>query len=78
MVTTMPAVDMLQIRRQEAIERLARQCPQFVAEHDDVGGGWLVRNERVLGRTELVINGQCSCLRGKVFAICKHIAAVER
>ena len=60
----------------ELVEAPGRRL--FVAERDDITGGWVVRNEHVPGRVALVTDDQCSCRQGAVWGICKHIAAVEK
>lgn len=79
MVATLPNEAMiLEERRRETLSRLARRYPQFHAEPDPVSGGHIVRNEKVPGRVTVVdAQGRCSCARGRLFDICKHIAAVE-
>lgn len=78
MVTTHNAADVLAKRRRESLSRLARQYPHYVAELDTVTDGWIVRNVNVPGRVELVNDrGECSCRYGRVFGVCRHIAAVE-
>lgn len=77
--TQISAASILEDRRGETLARLARQHPQFIAEPDTITGGWIVRNVNVPGRFDIVsIDGECSCRQGRVFGLCKHLAAIER
>lgn len=77
MVTTINEGAMLAERRRSALQRIRRQYPQFVAERDHAGEGYIVRNRLVPGRVTIVTaGGECSCTRYRLFDLCRHVAAV--
>ena len=77
MLTTYQEAVIIEERRRSALQRLAKQYPQFVAEADPVSGGYIVRNRLVPGRVTIVTaGGECSCTRYRLFDLCKHVAAV--
>lgn len=80
MVTYTPeTLERIEEARRERLSRLASRAAHFATEADPVhSGGYIVRNQRVPGRVEVVnAAGDCSCRRFAIWRRCKHAALVE-
>lgn len=69
----------IETERRERVARLAGRAHDYTVTPDTViPGAWIVRNPRIPGLCEIVLeDGSCSCRRSRIWGRCKHAAIVE-